>query len=169
MGIAVSMPAEIGRRLLAHLGTRPTEQLAFMLCRWEGESARVFDIRPIVAGGFDLQTPWHLSLSDDERAAVIRWAHQASASLIEAHSHLLPGPAELSPSDLGGLDAFVPHVWWRLAHRPYAALVFSEDSFDGLAWRVGPKSPEPIARLNLEGSAGWGSTGRTYRRLSQWK
>ena len=41
--------------------------------------------------------------------------------------HRQGDPAEFSASDRKGLESFVPHVWWRLRHRPYLALVFRGD------------------------------------------
>ena len=126
MGVTLEISDEQFDRLTRHLASGPDEQLAFLLARWHEDVAKVTDLRLIEARSFDLQTPWHLSLSDDERAAVIKWTHDNDASLIEAHVHRGWQAAEFSGSDWSGLDAFVPHVWWRLRHRPYIALVFGK-------------------------------------------
>jgi hypothetical protein len=54
------------------------------------------------------------------------------------------------PTDWMGLDQFVPHVWWRLGHRPYVALVFGETTFDAVVWRAGPEAPEPLEGLRVD-------------------
>jgi hypothetical protein len=120
-------------------------------------------VREIEGTAFDVQTPWHLTLSDETRAAVIKWAHDAGEALMEVHSHMDLGPACFSPSDLLGLGDFVPHVWWRLRHRPYGALVFGDGSFDGLVWRSDPDAPEQVEALVIDGEAEWPATGRTLR------
>jgi hypothetical protein len=161
MAITIKLPAELAAKLDRHLASGQKEQLAFLLCQWAGDVASVFDFRAVGGATFDLQTPWHLSLSDEERAAVIKWAHDRGGCLIEAHAHRLGTAAAFSPTDLIGLAAFVPHVWWRLRHRPYAALVFDGDTFDGLAWRAEPRSPERVERLVAEGRPDLLATGLT--------
>jgi hypothetical protein len=167
MPIRITLPAEVAAKLDRHLASGAEEQLAFLLCQWSGDVATVFDFRAVAGASFDLQTPWHLSLSDEERAAVIKWAHERGGCLIEAHAHRLGSAAAFSPTDLSGLQVFVPHVWWRLQHRPYAALVFDGATFDGLAWRSHPRSPERVERLVVEGRPDQLATGLTAGR-SRW-
>ena len=139
-------------RLADHLAEGEDEQLAFMLVEWDGNQARVVELRLVENAAFDLQTPWHITLGDDAVGEVIRWAHEAGLSLVEAHVHREGDPAAFSPSDRGGLDAFVPHVWWRLRHRPYIALVFGESTFDALVWRRDAATPERLDALIVPGA-----------------
>ncbi len=77
----------------------------------------------------------HVSLSDAARARFFTWAALSGGIIVEAHSHGRYGdPATFSRTDLEGLAAWVPHVQWRLKHRPYVALVVGHDTMDGLAW-----------------------------------
>jgi hypothetical protein len=168
MAVTVWIPSSLAERLERHLSQGQAEQLAFMLAIWDGPRVNVVDLRLVVSAAFDIQTPVHLSLSDDERAAVIKWAHDSDAALIEAHVHRRGDPAQFSPSDHAGLDAFVPHVWWRLRHRPYVALVFGETTFDGLAWRSDPRSPEPVTTLVVDGRPDRTSTGLTLKGRLRW-
>jgi hypothetical protein len=168
MGVRVRIPSGLADRLERHLGHGADEQLAFMLAAWDGDSANIVDLRLVASVAFDLQTPWHLSLSDEERAAVIKWAHDRGACLVEAHVHRRGDPAEFSASDRAGLDAFVPHVWWRLRHRPYIALIFGETTFDGLAWRSDPRSPEQVTTLLVEGRPNRTSTSRSLQGRRAW-
>lgn len=161
MGVDLRIPRDLADQLERHLEQGVDEQLAFMLAAWDGDEADVLDLRLVPSVAFDLQTPWHLSLSDEERAAVIKWAHDRGAALVEAHVHRRGDPAEFSASDRSGLEAFVPHVWWRLRHRPYVALVFGESTFDALVWRSDPGSPEPVNALRVEGRPDRRPTGRT--------
>ena len=150
-------------RLSDHLARGDDEQLAFMLAEWDGDQARVVDLRLVENVAFDLQTPWHISLGDEEVSEVIRWAHASGLSLVEAHVHRDGDPAGFSPSDRGGLDAFVPHVWWRLRHRPYIALVFGESTFDALVWRHDTTTPDGLDALVVPGAADRVPTGRSLR------
>lgn len=108
---------------------------------------RIVEWWPVPPEGFASRSAFHLELSDETRAQVIKRAHDLGASLVELHSHLGPGPARFSWSDLSGFEEFVPHVWWRLKGRPYFALVVVPESFDGLAWRTGPAEPERLGGL----------------------
>jgi hypothetical protein len=147
MGLRLHLDPQRSDRLAAHLGQGDDEQLAFLLATIDGDDAWVSDIRLIEDVAFELQTPWHLGLDDEALGDVIRWAHRSSSTLIEAHVHRDGDPAHFSWSDWAGLDAFVPHVYWRLRHRPYIALVFAETTFDGLVWRADAITPEPLESL----------------------
>jgi len=160
---AVSIAPELWAEVEGHLALGPDEQLVFLVARWQGDEARAFTARLVQPSGFDLQLPWHLTLADEERAAVITWAHAADGGLIEVHVHRGPWPAEFSPSDRAGLEEFVPHVWWRLRHRPYVALVVADGTLDGLVWRDGPRTPEQLGSLRIGGRERF-PTGRSLRR-----
>jgi hypothetical protein len=164
MGASLRLTPDHMDQLERHLADGDDEQLAFLLAHWQGDDAIAVDLRLISSGAFDVQTPWHLALSDQERATVIKWAHDHEASLVEAHVHRDGDPARFSPSDWMGLEAFVPHVWWRLRHRPYLALVFGETTFDGLAWRTDPESPEAFEGLVVEGRTDRCATGLSLPR-----
>jgi hypothetical protein len=163
MSVDLTIPREIASTLLDHLAAGRDEQLAFMLARPTVGGFAVTDIRTVGWHGLDDQTAWHLALADDERAAVIKWAHEAGGVLVEAHVHLGGFPAALSAYDIDNLADWVPHVWWRLRHRPYVALVFSGRTFDGLAWLASPDEPEQVSSLIIEGARAQMATGRTLR------
>jgi hypothetical protein len=73
-------------------------------------------------------------------------------------------PAAFSPSDLFGLDEFVPHVRWRLKGIPYLAVVLGASDFDALVWRS--RSPEPLGSVRV-GSRRLEPTGLTFQSLRQ--
>ncbi len=120
--------------VVAHLRSAP-ERVAFM----QAEN----DERPKIVEALLMQdadvidNAWCVELADDARCRVLQWASGRDGWLIEAHSHLgsLGDPAAFSSVDLASLAEWVPHVRWRLRWRPYAALVFGPQTFDGLAWR----------------------------------
>lgn len=100
--------------------------------------------------GFAVRTGYHIELTDETRAIVIKRAHDLNASLVEFHSHLGPWPAAFSPSDEAGLAEFVPHARWRLRGRPYLALVATPRDYDGLVWIAESASPERLDGIVLD-------------------
>jgi len=144
-------------RLRRHLLRTPRyEQGAFLFCRHSrsGGGDHIFDCEDWSAlkrADYEVQAGDYLELTDAARARLIKQAHDRGLCLVESHSH--PGlyPAAFSYSDLTGLDEFVPHVRWRLRGRPYAALVFAQTGFDGLAWTDGAGTlPQQVVAIETE-------------------
>lgn len=143
------------------------EQVGFFLADFVAVD-RAFVVREwraIPATGFEIQSAYHVTLTDETKSDVIRWAWDRELCLIEAHSHAELYPAELSPSDLWGLSEWVPHLSWRLQGRPYAALVVAVEGVDGLAWVDGARAPESVMSLNLDDGEIIRATGCTIERL----
>jgi len=118
-----------------HLAKRP-EQVGFFLADWN-ECQQLFSVRiwrPLAAKDLEFRSDFHVSLKDQIRPQIIKWAWDNNGCLIEAHSHGRDGSATFSASDLHGFEDWVPHVRWRLKSRPYAAIVTAGDHFDALAW-----------------------------------
>jgi len=136
----IHLSDDLFRRLRTHLlpPDGDCEEAAFLFTRSQTAEGHlildVVDSQFIPPEGFESHSQYYLELADSTRAAVIKRAHDLGAGLIECHSHPMQRGACFSWSDLHGFDEFVPHVLWRLPHRPYAALVFANDSFDGLVW-----------------------------------
>ncbi len=154
--------------LLAHLAASEDEQVAFLftLPPREREPLRAVEMYAVTAGEFADQSPYYLALSDDVRARVIGRASRRGGCLVEVHSHML-GPAEFSPTDLLGFEEWVPHVRWRLAGRPYVALVFCGESFDALVWAGDGDRPGPLSELLVEGRGRLRPTGITARHIDR--
>lgn len=151
MALEIVLSPALHDRLVRHLHRSDIEEVAFLAGRHIVGSAAIdaFDILSLEADDFAIQTDYHVRLTDNGRRRVIRWAHEESAVLVEAHAHRSDWPAQFSPSDVPGLREWVPHVRWRLSGRPYAALVFGRDSFDGLVWTNGADGAGPIAGLHV--------------------
>lgn len=115
---------------------------------------------------FAHRSPFFLELADETRAAVIKRAHDLSASVIEIHSHPSQLMAAFSESDIRGFYEFVPHMLWRLKNRPYAAVVVARNSFDSLAWFESVDAPVPMA-IRLEDGAILQPTGTTHSTWGQ--
>lgn len=107
--------------------------------------------RSIDSDGYELRNDFHVSLKDEIRPEIIKWAWDEGASLVEVHSHGPRYAAAFSWSDVAGLREWVPHLWWRLRHRPYAAIVTAGETFDALAWIEGPTRPEQVTHLEVAG------------------
>ncbi|MDQ2631121.1 MAG: hypothetical protein M3Y75_09150 [Actinomycetota bacterium] len=104
----------------------------------------------IPSDGFEIQSSYHVSLTDETIGMILREATSADRSLIEVHSHIgSRGGVAFSPSDVKGLREWVPSMRWRLQGRPYGAMVWDEDSFDGLAWIEPGAVAEQVGELQI--------------------
>jgi len=160
-------------RLRRHLLRTPRcEQGAFLFCRHSvsGGGGHIFDCEDWSAlkrADYEVQAGDYLELTDAARARLIKQAHDRGVCLVESHSHPGPYPAAFSYSDLTGLDEFVPHVRWRLRGRPYAALVFAQSGFDGLAWTDAADTlPQQLVAVETE-NARLPATGLTLARKAK--
>ena len=133
-----------------HLLDSDSEQVAFAfaeaICSEDGVIFRVVDVYLVPPNELLTQHAYHISLTDEAQAKIIKAAWDARSALIEFHSHLdFRFSARFSPSDLDGLDTFVPHVRWRLKGQPYLAVVVAPSGFDALVWRkVDPEALDCI-------------------------
>lgn len=154
--IFLELPKEVRLTLWQHL-VRPdsdSEQVAFVYASTDGkEQPKIFrhvDWFPVPREGFVLQSEFHLELTDQIRALVIKRAHDLGTSLVEFHFHSGPWAARFSYSDLLGFRDFVPHVWWRLKGRPYLAVVVSRSGFDALVWLEDPNTPQHLGGILVD-------------------
>jgi Prokaryotic homologs of the JAB domain len=151
--VTVSTTSEMHQAALAHLRKRP-EQVGFFLAHYSPEH-RDFELvewRAQETNTLAHQSDFHLEVSDQALASAIKWAWDSGLSLVEVHSHGSNGPTGFSGSDVRGFLEWVPHVWWRLGGRPYAALVVTGDTFDGIAWIEGPQQPQQITGIDIVGN-----------------
>lgn len=148
--------------LMGHL-RGAAERVAFGLFRWEGVDGALPVEEVMLLGDTDTCVrEWHVELTDAARARVLQRASTTGLALFEAHSHGLFGdPASFSPTDLEGLDVWVPHVRWRLPLRPYAAIVVGPTSLDGLIWSNDDRTRQ--LRGVIAGDAILLATGRTLQ------
>ncbi|MBI4095181.1 MAG: hypothetical protein HY435_03245 [Candidatus Liptonbacteria bacterium] len=131
------------------------EQVAFIYANAElvrkDTVFRFLEWQHVTEEGFEFHSRYHLELTDEMRAAVIKRAHDLQASLVEFHTHDGSWEAEFSKSDMAGFAEFVPHVVWRLRGRPYGAIVMTDTGFDGLAWLRNPHTPERLHGIKIDG------------------
>lgn len=139
------------------------EHVGFFLADWDGASQRflVRDWRPVRDDEYRVLSDFHVALEDSVRASIIKWAWDAGACIVETHSHGRSGQVRFSPTDVSGFEEWVPHLWWRLSGRPYAALVSTGESVDGWAWVAAADRPEQVDRVIL-GSTEMAATRRSF-------
>jgi hypothetical protein len=147
----LSISDELYRAFSQHLDSRP-ESVGFFLADWEADSETflLIDWSPAPDAGFADQSDYHLSLTDAYCNEMILWAWRSGKCLVEAHSHVDWGPAGFSGSDMFGFSEWVPHLWWRLRGRPYAAIVKAGETLDAIAWIRDPNVPEQIVQVDVE-------------------
>jgi hypothetical protein len=93
---------------------------------------------------WDFQGQAYLELSEEEKVKIMIMARKDDFSLIECHSHRSPHVlADFSPSDVKGLEEFLGYVRWKLPGKKYGALVWAENSVEGVIWDG--KRPLPLA------------------------
>ena len=166
---SLSIPAASYDDLLAHLSSRRVEQVAFLFTEppVDGQPLRVAEIYAVPRAGFNVQTGYHVALTDAVRGEVIKRAHDVGGCLVEVHSHRGGPPVWFSGSDLYGFEDWVPHVRWRLRRRPYVALVFAREAFDALVWKGDDDVPTSLCRLEIDGRESQAPSGITLRRLQR--
>ena len=162
---ALAIDRETYSQLRDALRWTGVEHVAFLFTgpAASGEQLVVRDIYHVPPDGFDFQSDLHVSLTDETRARVIKRAWDLGGCLVETHSHK-HGPPRFSPSDLYGFEDWVPHVRWRLASRPYIALVFAGGAFDALVWEGSSNAPTPLQALIVDRQS-IAPSGLTYRQL----
>jgi hypothetical protein len=135
----LDVPAITYQKVLGHLfSNMETEHAAFLYTHIAtSESTLVLSVEDhflVPRDAFVRRSAYHFELRDDIQRHIINGAHARECGLVEAHSHPFPAPACFSETDVLGLTDWVPHVRWRLAGRPYAAIVVAPGSFDGIVF-----------------------------------
>ena len=152
-----------------HLRGR-VEQVGFFLADFDAD-ARAFVLRewrPMPPDAFEYQSAYHVTLRDEIRPEIIKWAWDADACLVEVHSHGNDGIAWFSPSDLLRLRRVGAARALAASRAAYAAIVTAGDSFDGLAWLDEAEQPVQVTALEVDGVT-HAATARTLPRLAELK
>lgn len=152
----ISIPQKIYNAIYAHLFPRKikAEEVAFIFASVnKSDKAIKFEFKEwyrVRASDYRHQSLGHVELKDLMRPKIIKMAFDYNTALVEVHSHPYSQPARFSYSDFQGFEEFVPHVWWRLKGRPYAAIVFSKFDFDALVWVDNPKNPHQLTEVVVD-------------------
>lgn len=156
MNHRIDLPREQWNEIHSHLLSGSVEQAAVVFARVSrATDDLVFSYvrhHCFSANEFDFQSAYHIELSDEARGWMIQTAWQLGTAIVEFHSHVSHKyPAEFSVSDSNGFREFVPHVWWRLRGKPYAAVVVAPTGVDGLVWANNPDTPVALGGIYAGG------------------
>lgn len=156
MSHEILIPGELMRRLRGHLFQNELEQAGFLFARVAGDGSalrfEVFDCYLVPASGWDVQMDVYLEMSHEERGRILKLARERNAAVIDCHSH--PHSTEdvwFSPSDRSGITEFAQYVRWKLSGKPFAALVWGENSVDGVVWQDDFAQAQALASVRIEG------------------
>lgn len=146
---SIEIPPTTWETLNRHLFQDDLEQGAFLFAHEtdgaDGVRLVVFDHYLVPRTGWERQLDIYLQMRDEERAKIMRLARDKKACAIDCHSH--PGAGRdvwFSPSDIHGITEFAPYAKWKLSDRPFAAIVWGEDSLDAVMWSGDFKVPQPV-------------------------
>lgn len=152
-------------RLRSHLRGH-VEQVAFALAEFDAQQ-RLFTVKELIVvggDGLDAQRADFIELGDETQRTVIKRAWDSDMCLVEAHSHGEHGLAVFSRADDTGFAEWVPHLWWRLKGRPYAAIVTAGPSdFDSIAWIDAADAPEQVTHVDVIGGVRLRPTSMTMK------
>jgi len=135
-----------------HLFQNEIEQGAFLFARTEvlGDDLAlvVVDSYLVPARGWEMQMDVYLQMKDSERAKIMKMARAKNLCAIDCHSHPHAyADVWFSPSDVFGIAQFADYAKWKLDGRPFAAIVWGENSADAVVWSgdfAGPVTPDEI-------------------------
>jgi hypothetical protein len=169
--VFLDLPDGLKEELWAHLLQNDTEQVAIVFAEVEATSdATVFIARDACLaadGDFEIHSEYHVELTDEARARIIKRAWDTGTSPVEFHSH--PGDhfgAKFSPTDLHGFAEYVPHCRWRLRGRPYLAVVVTPAGMDALAWTGTDGKPAGLDAIRPASGAAITPTNQTIKSLT---
>jgi hypothetical protein len=152
----LNIPTHEYKALLRHLipVSCRSEEAAFVFCNPQLVNGilqfHFLETYLIAPEEFNYRSLYGLEITDDCRAKIIKRAHDLNSSLLELHSHPKASTAKFSPSDRAGFESFVPHVWWRLKKKPYAAIVVGSRNFDSLCWATDAERPNGVLDIKVD-------------------
>jgi hypothetical protein len=168
--VFLDLRAGLKEELWAHLLQNDTEQVAIVFAAVESkDDATVFSAKDAylaTAADFEIHSEFHVELTDEARARIIKTAWDTGTSPVEFHSH--PGDyrgAKFSPSDMYGFSDYVPHCRWRLRGRPYLAVVVTPAGMDALAWTDAGGEPVSVDAIRPAGGTEIVPTNQTIESL----
>lgn len=153
---SIIIPAEIRNVLHRHFFQNEVEQGAFLLAEAERPRGRlnlvVADYYLVPAHGWEVQAEIYLQMKDSERAKIMRLAREKDLCAIDCHSH--PHANDdvwFSPSDIAGIAEFAQCAKWKLDGKPFAAMVWAEESVDAVLWQGNFDSGQRVDTVKILG------------------
>jgi hypothetical protein len=152
----ITLLTGIEEKLRKHLFQNELEQGAFLFADVNQNAKdlelKVRDVYLVPEDGWQVQLEVYLEMKDSERSKIMALARKGGFAVIDCHSH--PGSdreVQFSPSDHYGITDFAAYANWKLNGKPFAAMVWGEDSFDAVIWMGDFKKAHPLDELRIEG------------------
>jgi len=153
----IIIPSAIAETLRRHFFQNELEQGAFLFAEAKHENGGlnlvVADCYLVPASGWEVQVEYYLQMKDSERAKIMKLAREKTLCAIDCHSH--PRACDdvwFSPSDVAGITEFAQYAKWKLGGKPFAAMVWGEQSIDAVLWQDEFSHAERVVRVNICGS-----------------
>ncbi len=153
----ITIPIEIAEPVRRHSFQNDLEQGAFLFARPvpspDQFNLAVEDFYLVPANGWEAQMDVYLEMKDTERAKIMKLARDKNLAAIDCHSHpRAEDDVWFSPSDIFGITEFAEYAKWKLIGKPFAALVWGEQSVDGVLWTADSSAPVRLDEVNIVGS-----------------
>ncbi len=147
MGV-LRIPETIYERTAAHLLTLPGEHFAFLHARVDRAGRQlVFTAQEVTLVPDDkvVLADQGYEVDEDYLLEIVNAAVRDERALVEAHNHggVLP---RFSKIDLAQMEEFVPYVIDSLDGRPYAAIVWGDETISGRCWER-PDEPSDLRSI----------------------
>lgn len=157
MNNTIVISSGIASTLRQHFFHNEFEQGAFLFADAKREAGGlqlvVADFYLVPARGWEVQMQVYLQMKDSERARIMKLAREKNLCAIDCHSH--PGAREdvwFSPSDVAGITDFAHYAKWKLDGRPFAAMVWGEESVDAVLWQEDFADAQRISWVKVAGN-----------------
>jgi hypothetical protein len=154
----IIIPSGVAETLRRHFFQNDLEQGAFLFAEARRESRKlnlvVTEFYIVPASGWEVQAEIYLEMKDSERAKIMKLAREKNLCAIDCHSH--PHASDdvwFSPSDVAGITEFAQYAKWKLGGKPFAAMVWGEQSVDAVLWQEDFSEAQRLAAVNIVGNS----------------
>ena len=156
---SITIPATTVDALRRHFFQSEVEQGAFLFARPARNEAElnmaVEDFYLVPPRGWEMQMEVYLQMRDSERAKIMKLARDKNLAAVDCHSHPHAGDdVWFSPSDVAGITDFAQYAKWKLGGKPFAAMVWGEESVDAVIWQGDFAHAERVHAIQIFGGAG---------------
>lgn len=153
----IVIPSGITETLRRHFFQSEVEQGAFLFAEARSKNGElnlvVADYYLVPASGWEVQAEVYLQMKDSERAKIMKLAREKNLCAIDCHSH--PHASDdvwFSPSDIAGITEFAQYAKWKLGGKPFAAMVWGEQSVDAILWQEEFSEAQRLAAIKIVGN-----------------
>lgn len=153
----IVIPSRMVQALREHFFKNELEQGAFLFAQVSQEGGDLTllaaDYYLVPARGWAVQIEVYLEMKDSERGKIMKLAREKNLSAIDCHSHPRAGDdVWFSPSDVAGISQFAEYAKWKLDGKPFAAMVWGEESVDAVLWHGDFTAAERVRAVTVAGN-----------------